>query len=599
MADVIELASRDQMDSRWMWDLSSIFEDDQAFEKAFQELKQDMNHLKDHEGQLDQSSDQVVFALKQILATGRKLENIYLYAHLKHDQDMTQAKYSEMDDRVRTLAAEYSLQTAWFQTEFLSLAEEKIESYLEDNEELQAISHYIERLLHQKDRILSQSTEELLAQASNIFQNPSQTFSVLNNADLTFPVLENEKGQSIQLSHGNYSEFMESPDRKLRKQAFEAYLSEYQSLENTFASTLQGNVHVHNFNAQIRHYDSARQAALSSNFIDEKVYDTLVETVNHHLTSFHDYLAIRQQSLGLEELHMYDMYVALVDDSKYKWTYEEAQEIVFEALKPLGKEYQEVLRKAFSEGWIDVYENKGKRSGAYSSGSYDSKPYILLNWQDSLNSLYTLVHELGHSVHSYFTHQNQPYIYGDYPIFLAEIASTTNEVLLTHYLLKHAESDQDRAVILNQYLDGFKGTVIRQTQFAEFEDFIHQQLAQGQPLSAQFMNKNYYSLNEKYYGPAIVHDQEIEIEWARIPHFYYNYYVYQYATGFCAASTLAQQILAGGEGLEKYLYFLKAGQSDYPINIMKKAGVDMTQADYLDQAFQVFDSYLAELKNVL
>lgn len=599
MSKMKELPRREELPEELTWDLTSIYESDQAFEESFSDLEDALPSLTSYEGTLADGADQLSAALENILAAGRHLENLHLYAHLKNDQDTGNAQYQELYDRVRSLSSRFSVAVSWFQPELLAMDEETVRAYIQENPDLELYEHYLERLISKKKHTLSAREEELLAGAANLFSVPSQTFSILNNADIEFPVIEDEEGRRVQLTHGNYSEFLESKNRRVRENAFKNYYSVYEGLENTFATTLYGNIKVQNYRAETRNYASARDAALSSNFIEEEVYDRLMEAVNDHLPSFHRYLELRKKALELEELHMYDVYTPLTKESTFEVTYEEAKEITLQALKPLGEEYQEILQKAFDERWIDVCENRGKRSGAYSSGNYDNNPYILLNWHDSLNNLYTLVHELGHSAHTYLTTKNQPYVYGDYPIFLAEIASTTNENLLTTYLLNQADSDEEKIMILNQYLDGFKGTVFRQTQFAEFEHFMHEQAAAGQPLTAHFLRDHYYKLNEKYYGPGVVSDEEIALEWSRIPHFYYNYYVYQYATGFCASSALAEKILSDPAGLDRYLGFLKAGQSDYPIEVMKAAGVDMTSSDYLNEAFEVFGRYLEQLENLM
>nr|MBP7953327.1 oligoendopeptidase F family protein [Enterococcus sp.] len=403
-----------------------------------------------------------------------------------------------------------------------------------------------------------------------------------------------------QLSHGIYGQLMESTNREVREAAFKGIYSVYKQFRNTFATTLSTNIKAHNFQAKVRHFESAREAALSHNHIPEAVYDNLVNVVNDHLPLLHRYMALRKRLLKVDTLHTYDLYTPLLGEAPIRYSYEESVEKALEALKPMGEEYLAVVKEAFESRWIDVVENKGKRSGAYSSGAYDTPPYILMNWHDALDQLYTLVHEVGHSVHSYFTRKNQPYVYGDYSIFLAEIASTTNENLLTEYLLKTEKEPIVRAFILNHYLDGFKGTVFRQTQFAEFEHFMHVEDAKGTPLTSEFLSENYGQLNQKYYGEALTEDEEIRLEWSRIPHFYYNYYVFQYSTGFSAAAALADKILnEEPEALEKYLTYLKAGSSDFPIEVMKKAGVDMTQVTYLEDAMHVFEQRLNELEALI
>jgi len=486
---------------------------------------------------------------------------------------------------------------SWFEPEVLSLADDVIWGYFDEEAALAPYRHFIETIVANRDHVLPAEQEELLAASGEIFGSPSKTFSVLNHADLVFPTIKGENGETIQLSHGVYGQLMESTNRDVREAAFKGLYEVYKQFRNTFASTLSTNIKAHNFKASARHFESARQAALSSNHVPESVYDTLVDVVNEHLPLLHRYMELRKRLLAVDELHMYDVYTPLLGEASISYTYEEAVEKALEALAPMGEEYLAVVKSAFDNRWIDVVENKGKRSGAYSSGAYDTLPYILMNWHDTLDQLFTLVHEMGHSVHSYFTRTSQLYVYGDYPIFLAEIASTTNENLLTEYLLKTESDPKVRAYILNHYLDGFKGTIFRQTQFAEFEHFMHVEDAKGTPLTAEFLSESYGELNNKYYGPALSNDDEIKLEWSRIPHFYYNYYVFQYATGFSAASALSHKILTEGpEALTNYLAYLKSGSSDYPVEVMKKAGVDMTKADYIVDAMKVFEQRLNELE---
>lgn len=407
--------------------------------------------------------------------------------------------------------------------------------------------HALEQINLQRPHVLSADQEALLAQAAEVMNASSNTFGMLNNADLEFPTIKDENGEEVQITHGRYTRFLESADQRVRKEAFEKLYETYGNFKNTFASTLGGQVKRDNFNAKVRNYQSAREAALSNNNIPESVYDNLVNTVNKNLHLLHKYVKLRKKVLGVDELHMYDLYTPLVKDVEMKVTYEEAKEMVLKGLAPLGEEYQEILKEGFENRWVDVVENKGKRSGAYSSGAYGTNPYILMNWQDNVNNLFTLAHEFGHSVHSYYTRKNQPYTYGDYSIFVAEVASTCNEALLNDYLLKTIDDEQKRIYLLNHYLEGFRGTVFRQTMFAEFEHLIHQKEQNGEALTAEMLTKEYYELNKKYFGgDDIVIDEQIGLEWSRIPHFYYNYYVYQYATGFSAATALSAQILEEG-----------------------------------------------------
>jgi oligoendopeptidase F len=423
---------------------------------------------------------------------------------------------------------------------------------------------------------------------------------MLNNADLEFPSIINDKGEEVEVTHGRYTSFLESADRRVRHDAFKAVYETYGKFRNTFASTLTGQVKKDNFYAKVRNYKSAREAALANNNIPETVYDNLVNTINKYLPLLHRYVALRKKVLGLDELHMYDLYTPLVKDIQMKVTYNEAKDLILKGLEPMGEEYLSVLKEGFENRWVDVQENKGKRSGAYSSGAYGTNPYILMNWQDNVNNLFTLAHEFGHSVHSYYTRKSQPFAYGDYSIFVAEVASTCNENLLSEYLLKTLDDDKKRLYILNNYLETFRGTVFRQTMFAEFEHDIHMRAQNGEALTADLLTKVYYDLNKKYFGNDIVIDEEIGLEWARIPHFYYNYYVYQYATGLSASTALSKQILEEGEpAVTRYIDYLKAGSSDYPIEVLKKAGVDMTSTDPIENACKVFEEKLTEMEELL
>ena len=582
------------------WDLTAIFPTDAAFEKELDELAGAVPFIRALQGTIGSSSQALLKGIEEVLEINQKLERVYVYSHLKNDQDTADSLYQNLHDKALSILTSVSEATSWFEPEIMEIPEDELEKYLAENDKLKPYAHLLDSLTSAREHVLTAREEELLAGAGEIFAAPSKTFSVLNNADMTFPKVKNEEGQEVQLTHGLYGKLMESPDREVREGAFKALYKTYDGLKNTFATTLSTNVKAHNYKAKVHKYESDRAAALANNHIPESVYDTLLDVVNEHLPLLHRYVDLRKDLLGVEELHMYDMYTPLTGEAPIKYSIEAAMEETLKGLQPLGEDYLAILQEAFDNRWIDWLENEGKRSGAYSSGAYDTNPYILMNWQDSLNQLYTLVHELGHSVHSYLTRKSQPYVYGDYSIFLAEIASTTNENILTDYLLKTQTDPKVRIYILNHYLDGFKGTIFRQTQFAEFEHYIHQKALEGVPLTQDFMTSYYAELNAKYYGPSVEKDPEIGIEWTRIPHFYYNYYVYQYATGFSAATALAKRIVEGEEGaLEKYLSYLKAGNSDYPIEVMKKAGVDMTQSAYIEDAMKVFEERLNELEQLI
>ena len=587
---------RNEIEEKYTWDLSTIFPTDEAFEAELAQVSEEVKKAASLAGHLLDSADSLLTTTEVQLDLMRRIEKLYSYAHMKNDQDTRVAKYQEYQAKGMTLYSDFGQSFAFYEPEFMAITEERYQAFLAEQPALQQYQHYFDKLLKKKAHILRQREEELLAGAGEIFGAAGETFAILDNADIVFPMVHDEDGNEVQLSHGNYITLVESKNREVRKEAYEALYSVYEQYQHTYAKTLQTNVKVHNYNAKVRKFSSAREAALSADFIPESVYDSLVSAVNKHLPLLQRYIALRAKILGISDLKMYDMYTPL-SETDYKFTYEEALAKSEEVLAILGEDYLSRVRTAFSERWIDVHENQGKRSGAYSGGSYDTNAFMLLNWQDTLDNLFTLVHETGHSMHSSYTRETQPYVYGDYSIFLAEIASTTNENILTEKLLEEVEDDATRFAILNHFLDGFRGTVFRQTQFAEFEHAIHKADQEGQVLTSEFLNELYADLNEKYYGLKKEDNPQIQYEWARIPHFYYDYYVFQYSTGFSAASALAEKIVHGSqEDKDKYLDYLKAGNSDYPLNVIKKAGVDMEKEDYLNAAFAVFERRLDEFE---
>ncbi|NMH32751.1 oligoendopeptidase F [Streptococcus sanguinis] len=587
---------RNEIEEKYTWDLSTIFPTDEAFEAELAQVSEEVKKAASLAGHLLDSADSLLTTTEIQLDLMRRIEKLYSYAHMKNDQDTRVAKYQEYQAKGMTLYSDFGQSFAFYEPEFMAITEEQYQAFLAEQPGLQLYQHYFDKLLKKKAHILTQREEELLAGAGEIFGAAGETFAILDNADIVFPMVHDEDGNEVQLSHGNYITLVESKNREVRKEAYEALYSVYEQYQHTYAKTLQTNVKVHNYNAKVRKFSSAREAALSADFIPESVYDSLVSAVNKHLPLLQRYIALRAKILGISDLKMYDMYTPL-SETDYKFTYEEALAKSEEVLAILGEDYLSRVKTAFSERWIDVHENQGKRSGAYSGGSYDTNAFMLLNWQDTLDNLFTLVHETGHSMHSSYTRETQPYVYGDYSIFLAEIASTTNENILTEKLLEEVEDDATRFAILNHFLDGFRGTVFRQTQFAEFEHAIHKADQEGQVLTSEFLNELYADLNEKYYGLKKEDNPQIQYEWARIPHFYYDYYVFQYSTGFAAASALAEKIVYGSqEDKDKYLDYLKAGNSDYPLNVIKKAGVDMEKEDYLNAAFAVFERRLDEFE---
>ncbi|TCT22407.1 oligopeptidase F [Melghiribacillus thermohalophilus] len=595
-----QLPERYEVPKERTWKLEDIFASDEDWEKEFEAMKQLYPEVKKFQGKLSESSEKLLELLKFQDEISMRIGKLFTYAHMRYDQDTTNSFYQDLNSRAENLITQVSSAMSFITPEILSMSDEQIDAFLKNNDELKLYEHYLKNTIRQRPHVLNEREEAILAEASEVASNPSQTFSMLNNADLTFPAIKDEDGNEMDLTHGRYIRFLESPDRRVRKDAFQAMYDTYGKYKNTFASTLSGSVKKDNFYAKIRNYESARQAALNPNNIPEKVYDNLVEAVNEKLDLLQRYIGLKKEILGVDELHMYDIYTPLVREVKMEVTYEEAQDLVLKGLKPLGEEYLEILQEGFQNRWIDVEENKGKRSGAYSSGAYGTNPYILLNWQNNVNNLFTLAHELGHSVHSYYTRKYQPYRYGNYSIFVAEVASTTNENLLNDYLLNETEDKREKLYLLNHFLEGFRATVYRQTMFAEFEHDIHVRVQKGEALTADKLTKIYYDLNKKYFGDQMVVDEEIGLEWARIPHFYYNYYVYQYATGFSAAAALSSQILEEGKAaVDRYVEFLKAGSSDYPIEVLKRAGVDMTSKQPILAALDVFEEKLNELEKLI
>ncbi|HLQ95429.1 MAG TPA: oligoendopeptidase F [Pseudogracilibacillus sp.] len=595
-----EVPKRSEIPKELTWNLESIFATDEAWEEEFNALQEALPQITAYQGKLGNSATDLynMFVLQDALS--ERLGKLFTYAHMRSDEDTTNDFYQALNLKAENLLTHFSSQMSFIVPEIIQMDEETLEEFLQEKPELQHYKKTLDEISRQRKHVLSEQEEVLLSEASDALSNSSQVFGMLNNADLTFPSILNENGEEVDVTHGRYIGFMESKDREVRKAAFHSMYDTFGNYRNTFAATLNGNVKKNNFYAKARMYDSARQAALDSNKIPESVYDNLVDAINEKLPLLHRYADLRKRLLDVDELHMYDLYTPLVKDIDMTFTYEEAKDIVLKSLEPLGQEYVSIVQEGFDNRWIDVMENKGKRSGAYSSGVYGTQPFILMNWQGNLNDLYTLIHELGHSVHSYYTHQNQPFRYGNYSIFVAEVASTCNEALLSEYLLNNLESEKERLYILNHFLEGFRGTVFRQTMFAEFEHQIHQLDQQGEPLTAERFTDIYYDLNKTYFGDNMTIDEEIGFEWARIPHFYMGYYVYQYATGYAAATSLANQVLTEkGPAVERYKNFLKAGSSDFPIEVLNKAGVDMTSKAPILEALDVFEEKLNEFENLM
>lgn len=594
------LPTRNEVSDDLKWDLSRVFKSDQEWEQEYNQVAKEIKNLSKLKGTLARSGKDLYEGITETLAVNRRLEKVYVYATMSSDVDTKNTHYLGLVAKAQSLANQMSAAIAFVDPEILSIPEETLAKFMQDEPRLENYRHRIEQITQKRPHTLPANEEKIIADAGDAMGTSANTFNVLTNSDMEYGYVQDEDGEMVQLSDGLYSLLIQSQDRNIRKNAFDVMYASYGQFENSLASTLSGEVKAHNFNARVHKYNSAREASLSENGVPTAVYDTLIKEVNSHLDLLHRYVALRKKILGLKDLQMYDMYVPLTGEPVLSYNFNEAKEEARKALAPLGEDYLKHVDYIFNNRVIDVVESQNKVTGAYSGGAYDTDPYELLNWEDNLDSLYTLVHETGHSVHSWYTRNTQPYVYGDYPIFVAEIASTTNENILTEYFLDKITDPKTRAFVLNHYLDSFKGTLFRQTQFAEFEQFIHEADANGQPLTADVLDEFYGNLNQRYYGDSVEPGGEIATEWARIPHFYYNFYVYQYATGFAAATALANKVVHGTDKeRDAYINFLKSGSSDYPTEIMKRAGVDMTKADYLKDAFDTFEKRLNEFEKIV
>ena len=595
-----EILNRKDVDREFTWDLESMYSSTEAWEQDWNRVKKLSEDFERHRGKLTENSKVLLEALTHRDELFRGIENVYAYSHMKLDEDTTNSESQILSDKAMNLYVQVEESSSFLVPEILTLDEEVLDRYMEEEEGLKLYDKFLKDIMRQKSHVLSAREESIVAQMGEVANSPQKIYSMMNDADLRFPTIKGEDGKDIEITQGNFIPLMESTDRDLRQRAFKEFYSVYDSFKNTFAAILNGDLKSNIFNARLRNYKSTREASLDRNNVPLSVYDNLIKSVHDNLDSMYKYMDIRKRVLGVDELHMYDLYTPIVKEVEFNIPYEEGVELVKKALEPLNKEYLDIMNEGFNSQWIDVYENRGKRSGAYSSGSYDSKPFILLNYHNTLDNVFTIAHEMGHSMHSYFTRKNQPYVYGGYSIFVAEVASTTNESLLLNYLLKNTKNKNEKLYLLNHYLESFRTTLFRQTMFAEFEMIINEYLEDGGALTAEYLCEVYSKLNRLYYGDNMVIDKEIEIEWARIPHFYYNYYVFQYATGFSAAIDLSKKVLEEGDvAVDRYINFLKSGSSDYPINVLKKAGVDMTTEEPVNNAMKIFRELVDEFDKLI
>lgn len=601
MAGVKTLPKRSEIPQQYTWNLESIFPTDDIWEEDFARVTAMLPEVRSYQGKMGESGAMLFEALQRRDAAFEIWGRLFVYANMRMHEDSTNSKYQGLADRATTLANDLSAASAYMTPEILAIPQERIDAFFAETPALELYRQALDEINRQRAHVLSPEMEGMLAQAAELSHAPEHIYEMLNNADLKFPVIRDADGNEVQLTHGNYlPTFLESHNREVRRAAFEAMLGTYQRYRNTLGATYSAQVKSDIFFARARHYSSSVEAALDPNNIPVSVYDNLVRTVNDNLPRLHRYLELRKKLLGLDTLHMYDLYVPLVEDVEYRVSFDQAKARVAQALAPLGQSYVEVLQHGFNSRWIDVMENEGKRSGAYSWGSYGTHPFVLLNFQESMDSMFTLAHEMGHSMHSHFTWQTQPFPYSSYTLFVAEVASTLNEALLTHHLLETTEDKSLRMYVINHALETFRGTLFRQTLFAEFEREAHDRAERGEPLTPESLNEMFYRLNQTYYGPAVDVDQLIETEWARIPHFYSSFYVYQYATGISASAALARQILSEGEpAVQRYLHFLSSGSSDYSINLLRDAGVDLSTPEPVQQAIDTFSGYLDDLERLL
>ncbi|OPY57916.1 MAG: Oligoendopeptidase F, plasmid [Pelotomaculum sp. PtaU1.Bin035] len=593
------LLTRQEVPDQYKWRLEDIYVTDDLWEQDFLRVQKLAGEIETFRGRLGQSAMTLLEALRMQDCLQELDEKVYTYAHMRRDEENSNHVYQALTDRADSLNTRVETALSFIVPEILGFPTGVLERFLQEEPELSVYNFALDEILRMAPHTLSAAEEQIIAQAGEVIQAPANIFKMINNADLTFPSIRDEEGKELEVTHGRYLQLMESRDRRVRQETFSALYSSYRKLKNTLAATLSNSVKRDVFYARVRKYTTALEAALFADNIPPEVYENLIETVRRNFGSMRRYLDLRKKLLGLDELHMYDLYTPVVRDVRWDIPYQKAVALVQEGLAPLGVSYGETLAGGFVSGWVDVYENKAKTSGAYSWGPYGVHPYVLMNYQDNLNNVFTLAHEMGHALHSYYSYREQPYVYAHYKIFTAEVASTVNESLLMDHLLKTETDHNKKLYLLNHYLEEFRGTVFRQTMFAEFEKMIHEKVEAGAALTPALLCEIYHQLNVDYYGAGIVVDEDVDLEWARIPHFYSAFYVYKYAIGFSAATALTRQILEEGEpAVSRYLNFLKMGGSRYPIDLLKFAGVDMATPHPVQEGLDLFAHLVSQMEEL-
>ena len=591
--------TRSEIEEKYKWDLTPIYKDVDSWYEDYDLASKEIKKVLEFKGNIVKNAKNLLDYIEFSMNLERKLYKLYYYAHLNFDSDTTNDEYQKMNGKIENLLAEYNRLDSFANPEMMKIDYSQIKEFYKEEPRLEEYEFLLEQLYRYKDHILNTEAESIISSFANINSTPEQVFEALTDSDLRFGKVKNDKCEEIELTESNYSSFIESTNRDVRKEAFEMLLKTYSNYKNTIANTFAGNVEVLTTMAKLKKYSSSLEASLFDDNISTEVYNNLIDTVSNNLNVLYKYFDLKKEVLGLDEFHLYDQYNSLVPDCSKNYTFEEAKELVLKALAVLGEDYVANLNKAFGERWIDVYNNKGKRTGAYSSGFYDTNPYLLLNFNGKFGDVSTLAHELGHSMHTYYSCHNNPYQYSSYKIFVAEVASTVNELLLKYYILNHTDDVNEKKYIINEMMNNFKSTIYRQTMFAEFERDMHALKEKGEILTSQLLSDKYYELNKKYFGPDVVVDDVIRYEWERIPHFYYDFYVYKYAIGLSCACYIADGILNDKpNALENYKKFLSLGGSDYPANELKIAGIDVTKSEVVESAIKMFDNLIKQFKEL-